>query len=156
MYDAYFNKIYRFLYWQTSDKVLADDFTGEVFTKAWQKYEDFNGKYPQAWLYKIARNLVTDHWRKKRDERVDDKMLDLIADDKPTAAEQLDKQTQEVFLKRALDSLENRVRQVITLRLVENVSAAETAKRLDLSESNVRVLQHRGLKQLRKWYDANN
>src|SRR4051812_8880743 len=101
MYHLYFDKIYGFLYWQTRDQMLAEDLTGEVFTRAWQKMGSFSGRYPQAWLYTIARNLLTDHWRSKRPLPLDEDFAGQIPDQRATAAEQLDAKSEAAALKKA-------------------------------------------------------
>lgn len=155
MYNLHFDKIYRYLYWRTGDGALADDLSADVFTRAWQKIDDFDGRHPQAWLFTIAKNLLTDHRRKKSDLQLDEKTAMQIPDSRASAADEIDAQSEQAKLRRALASLPLQVRQVVILRVVENNSAKQTGQLLGLSEANVRVLQHRGLKSLRKWYEAN-
>src|SRR5689334_4808464 len=66
-YLTYADKIYRFLYWQTNDQALAEDLTGEAFSRAWRRRQSFRDGSPQAWLFQIARNLLIDYRRKRKD-----------------------------------------------------------------------------------------
>ena len=58
-YESYADKIYRFLYWQTRDQALAEDLTGEAFSRAWRGRESFRDGSVQAWLFSIARRVAT-------------------------------------------------------------------------------------------------
>src|SRR5471032_587106 len=71
-YQRYGQPIYRFLYWQTRDPHLAQDLTSAVFERAWRARASFRGGSLQAWLYRIARNALTDHWRKKKELYLED------------------------------------------------------------------------------------
>lgn len=49
------------------ERELALDFTQEVFVRAYASLRSFETQYKfSTWLYKIASNLVIDHWRKKK------------------------------------------------------------------------------------------
>lgn len=71
-YDQYADEIYRFCLFKVSDSTRAEDFTQDVFTRFWQTLRD--GKtvtHPRALLYTIARNRITDWYRKKKEESLD-------------------------------------------------------------------------------------
>ena len=66
LYDVYASEIYRFISLKISTREQAEELLQETFLKAWQalpklKLQDL---YFRAWLYRIARNLVADHYRK--------------------------------------------------------------------------------------------
>ena len=69
LYDRFVDKIYKYIYYKVGAKSDAEDLTAQVFLKAWEAI----GKYRvterpfSAWLYRIAHNLVVDHFRTKRD-----------------------------------------------------------------------------------------
>lgn len=49
------------------DRELALDFTQEVFVRAYASLRSFKSEHKfSTWLYKIASNLVIDHWRRKK------------------------------------------------------------------------------------------
>ena len=67
IYDLYFKKIYRFLYYRVSHKEIAEDLAEEVFLKALTKLSSITeDKAFEGWLYQIARNLVIDYYRQKK------------------------------------------------------------------------------------------
>ena len=60
VYRTHSPAIYRFLLWRTKDSMLSEDLTGDVFMRAWRARRRFHGGSVQAWLYRIARNALTD------------------------------------------------------------------------------------------------
>ena len=67
-YDLYTDSIYRYIYFKVGQDEEARDLTSEVFLKAWNYIQDnkiTDYKTLKALFYKIARNLVIDHYRRK-------------------------------------------------------------------------------------------
>jgi len=66
LYDLYFDKIYRYVYFRVRKQTEAEDLTQEVFIKALKAIGTYKiGKTPfAAWLFRIAHNQVIDHVRK--------------------------------------------------------------------------------------------
>lgn len=147
-YESHSKAIYKFLFWRTKDVQLSEDLTSSTFGKAWASRKSFRGGSEQAWLYRIARNVLVDYWRKKKELFVED-TDDLQADVRPSAGELLDKKMQLHDLQKALDKLPEDMHAVITLRFIEGQTCRQVATTLNLSESNVRVIQYRALKKLR-------
>lgn len=84
LYRAHVQAIYRYIVHRLNDTQLAEDFTADVFTRAWKSinaYQD-QGKPFLAWLYRIAHARVVDHYRRqgRRPEEAD-------LDDQPIAAQ---------------------------------------------------------------------
>jgi len=147
VYLTYSDKIFRFLYWQTRDPYLAEDLTSEVFLRAWQSWNRFDGNHLQAWLYRIAKNLLVDHWRKRQPVP-----LDAVPEPAYDArlAERLAQDHEIEQVSRALASLPEKMRTVVTFRFLEDWSCREVAELLGTSEGHVRVLQYRALRKLRE------
>ncbi|PIU15604.1 RNA polymerase subunit sigma-70, partial [bacterium (Candidatus Gribaldobacteria) CG08_land_8_20_14_0_20_39_15] len=63
IYDQYINKIYRFIFLKVNSQEIAQDLTSETFLRGWESFKEKNEEIEniQAFLYRIARNLVTDH-----------------------------------------------------------------------------------------------
>ena len=147
MYQTYADDIYRFLLVHVHDAQLAEDLTADTFTKAWNQFGTFKGKHGRAWLYTIARNCLTDHWRKKRPAPLDEN-FDII-DDAPSHEERMDKKMRARAVIKAVNGLPHDMKSVVTLRFLQGFSVRDTAAALDLSEANVRVIQYRALKKLK-------
>ena len=148
MFENYYKPIYRFLLWRTRDRHLSEDLTSVVFEKAWYSRDKFDGVSPQAWLYKIARNALIDYWRLKKSVPLENE--DRLESKDSEIGEVMDANLRLESLRHALTKLPAEMRTIITLRFIEGISAKEVGERLHISEGNVRVIQYRALKQLRK------
>lgn len=146
MYNAYANDIFRYLYVHTRDHALAEDLTADTFTKAWANLDSFNFKQPRPWLYTIAKNLLTDHWRKNHATSLEDEEP-VSADE--SIEEQMDQQLTNETIQAAVAKLPSEMKSVVTLRFVLGYSARKTAESLGTTEGNVRVIQYRALKKLK-------
>ena len=81
LYDLYIKKIYNFIYYKTHHQETAEDLVSIVFTKALKKINTFdNSGTFSAWLYRIARNTVIDHYRtKKLDYNISNKVYNTFS-----------------------------------------------------------------------------
>jgi RNA polymerase sigma-70 factor (ECF subfamily) len=150
-YESHSKRIYQFLYWRTQDSALSEDLTSSVFEKAWRSRRSFHGGSVQAWLYRIARNSLTDHWRSKKAIAVDDidSLAEATTDDHVDAA--IDASLQAEQLKKALSKLPKTMRTIVELRFIKNQSARQVAEQLNITENNVRIIQYRALRKLRTY-----
>jgi RNA polymerase sigma-70 factor (ECF subfamily) len=148
-YLTYAEKIYRFLYWQTRDQALAEDLTGEAFSRAWRRRDSFSDGSVQAWLFQIARNLLIDYRRKRKELPLDESGEIMGSLQQDGVAAQAVRADQIWQMHQAIDTLPDNLRGVTVLRFIEELSVREVAEILDLSEGNVRVLQFRALQRLR-------
>ena len=67
LYDRHHESIFRYVRSRVGDQGLAEDLTGEIFTRMLAALPDYRlrGTPFRAWLYRIAHNLVVDHYRKE-------------------------------------------------------------------------------------------
>jgi RNA polymerase sigma-70 factor, ECF subfamily len=65
LYDAYLERVYRYVFFRVTDEETAEDLTSQVFLKAWEHLDHYQLTSTPflAWLYTIARNQVIDHYR---------------------------------------------------------------------------------------------
>jgi RNA polymerase sigma-70 factor (ECF subfamily) len=150
LYRAHVQAIYRYIAYRVNDAQLADDLTADVFTKALQslgRYED-QGKPFVAWLYRIARARVIDHYR-RTDRRpaesdVEDEPLPIDTDmDAPMIRRQA-----AVVLRAAIAELTDDQQQVIILRFVEGHRIETVAQLMGKQPNAIKALQHRALRAL--------
>src|ERR1044071_3275081 len=68
LYDVYVERVSRYIYFRVSEEFEMEDLVSQVFLKAWENLDRYKpGTSPFiAWLYTIARNLVIDHYRTKK------------------------------------------------------------------------------------------
>ncbi|HLD27475.1 MAG TPA: RNA polymerase sigma factor [Patescibacteria group bacterium] len=152
LFDKYSAKIYRFIYYKVSSAEIAEDFTSQCFLKIWEQISSgAKVRSFQSWMYKIARNLVIDYYRSREREE-----LPLIYQEEEIQSEvkvDPDKNLDKDFLEKVLLNLNVEVREIITLRFIEELSIKEIAKIVDKSPANVRVIIHRALKELNKYVE---
>lgn len=69
-FEAYLEKyrgpIYSYVMRLVRDDATAEDIAQETFVRLYKKMDEIRDKTASAWLYRVARNLVTDYVRKKR------------------------------------------------------------------------------------------
>jgi len=160
IYDQYIDKIYRFVFLKVNSREVAEDLTAETFLRGWKVYQKIqNSKIknekeienPQAFLYQIARNLITDHYREKGKRQLVSADCVPIADPRSNIEEKTQFDSDLEMIKTALANLENDDYQnMVILYYIEDLSVPEIAEITGKSETNVRVIIHRALKALRK------
>ncbi|MHC4841206.1 MAG: RNA polymerase sigma factor, partial [Planctomycetota bacterium] len=64
--EKYRGPIYSYVMRLVRDDATAEDIAQETFVRLYKKMDEIRDKTASAWLYRVARNLVTDYIRKKR------------------------------------------------------------------------------------------
>jgi len=150
IYDRYVKKIYRFIFLKVNSPEVAEDLTSEVFLRGWESFKSGEKiENIQAFLYQIARNLVTDFYREKGRAQVISAEWEMI-DLRKTPEEKALLSSDLKIVREALDRIPDSQREVIILRYVNDLSIKEIAQILDKSEEAVRVSLHRALQALKK------
>jgi RNA polymerase sigma-70 factor (ECF subfamily) len=150
LYRQYVDPIYRFIYRRTLERMTAEDLTSVTFMKALEKigtYDPSKGVFG-AWLYRIARNSITDHYRTHRPHEDIEDVWDLSSAD-DVAMDTNDRLMYDK-LKDALQKLGAEKREIVTLRLWEGLSYKEIAALTGKTETNCKVIFSRTIDQLRK------
>lgn len=157
VYEKSSNAIFRFCYFRTGDREKAKDLMQETFMKAWVKmtenkiqFENFN-----AYLYRIAKNLIVDDIRKKKESSLEAMMEKGFQKGEDNEEEMKIKIEAEKAIN-AIGQLDDDYREVITLRYIEELSIGEIAQVMKVSENLVSVRINRGLKQLNKILNKSN
>lgn len=150
LYDAYMERIYRFVYFRVEDQPTAEDITSQVFLKAWSNLDRFRfGRTPYlAWLYTIARNAVIDHYRTRKVATALDDVQLSQPDHSEAVDNQIDLTAEMESVKSALRTLTEDQQKVLTLKFIEGMSNNEIARHLGKREGAIRALQMRGLQAL--------
>ena len=149
LYDEYIQKIYNFIYYKTHHKETAEDITSQTFFQALNHIDQCDpNQHFSSWLYRIARNAVTDHYRALQPSVAIEDVWDLA--DTSDVAHTVDTtqalESIAVFMK-GLPSVQ---RDVLMLRFWQDMSFAEIAEIIGKSEDNCKVICSRALTQLRK------
>ncbi len=150
LYDRYLDKIYRFVYYKTFSKETAEDITSDIFHKALVKigsYDSEKGTF-SAWIYRIARNTVIDYYRTNKSEVSIEDVFDIAVDER--TVESLDAIAGLKKVTDYLQTLNSKQREIIVLRIWEELSYKEIATIVDGSEDSVKMAFSRGIKELRE------
>ncbi len=172
IYDQYIDKIYRFVYLKVNSQEIAEDVTSKVFIKAWEYYQkeeiypvksasqseavsreagQFDRvKNPGAFLYQIARNAVVDHYREKgRTNIVSVDASPEIVDPGENAQNKAILSADINIVKKAIQKLKKEHQDIIIWHYLEDMPIDNIAKLMDKPAGTVRVMLHRGLKDLK-------
>lgn len=149
-YERYLNEIQRYVFYRVADRFEAEDLTEMVFLKAWEALPLAGSPIlnPRAWLYRIAHNIVVDHYRASGANV--DLSARLLLDGHPSLEHQIQDRDEQHQLAGLIQSLDAQLQQVIACRFVGGMSHAETAQIMGIKEGHVRVLQLRALQKLRR------
>ena len=151
LYEANFDKIYRYVALRIGNKMEAEDMTQQVFLNALQSLPSFKWKGISfsAWLFRIAHNQVVDYLRKKTRQAtapLDESIVDTESNPQLVAEHRLDMEQ----LASATERLTEAQREVISLRFAGELPIAQVAKIIGKSEGAVKALQHSAIVALRK------
>lgn len=149
LYDLYIDKIYRFLFFRVHHKELAEDLTSQTFLQAYDKIHQYNADKGAfgAWLYRVARNLMIDEMRRKKPTDNIDNHYDL--QDKTNIEADTDRELTSEAVQKFLGTLPEDARELITLRLWDELSYAEIAVLTGKSEGALKMQFSRLIKELR-------
>lgn len=149
LYDLYLEKIYRFIYYRVSHRETAEDLSSQTFLKALKSISssNFSGKNFSAWLYKIAYNNVIDHYRSNKKEMDLDKVFDLSSDE--NLPEQTDKNQRIDLIRKATEFLSPKQKDVLIMRVWDELSYKEIALISGDSEENCKVIFSRAVDKLK-------
>lgn len=155
IFESLSKKIFKFIYFKLSDYEKAEELTSTVFVKLWQSIEkNTEIENDKALAFKIASNLVIDEYRKKKEKVVNlesvNETLASSEDDFVTKIGSVD-ELKELYNK--INLLSDNYKEIITLHYLNDLSVTEIAEILNKSETNIRVLLHRAIKELKNKYE---
>lgn len=150
LYNRYVHKIYRKCLSMTQDSEKAQDFTQDIFLKAFNKLEAFQQRSSfSTWLYSIAYNYCADQLRlaKRLQTTTLDADLDLAQAD--TDESQLHEDSL-YLMKLAMESLSPDERKLLRLKYEDNMSIEEIAQCYNLKTSAVKMRLKRSREKIQK------
>ncbi len=153
LYKHYSKPLYYFLWKLSGSAHAAEDLTQETFVRATISLYTYEGEEARAWLFKVARNLYIDEWRKRK-RRQAIPLLNLLRTDEDFVSpyglpeETVLAEEQLSDIKELLGFLPEHYRTILYLREAENFSYAEIETTMELSADQVKVTLHRARKKL--------
>lgn len=152
VYEKHADELFRYSFFKTGEREQSLEIVQEVFMKAWAGMQrGMVMDNPKAFLYASTRNAVTDWYRKKKAISLDELHEAGFDAEHETNGNSFDGlEAERILAKTGL--LEDKYREVIILRFVNDLTVTEIAELLDEKENNISVRIHRALEKLRKIY----
>src|SRR5690606_28125806 len=120
LYERYSTQIYRFCYRKVGDPAGANDLTAQIFVRAIgriDRYKARPGATFRSWIFTIARNTITDRWRRLKPTNPLDPLLHTLIDQDPSPEEHALHEDELSRLFAVLDYIPGTQRDIIELRL---------------------------------------
>jgi RNA polymerase sigma-70 factor (ECF subfamily) len=149
LYAAYAQSIFQYVSFRVDSRMTAEDLTAEVFLRMVRGISTFEdrGLPFGAWLFRIAGNLIIEHFR--QDKRVTFTVLsDDERGDDSESFRRVENEEDRQRLMAALSLLPQEYQDVLILRFMQSLSHSEVAAILGKSDVAIRSIQHRALKAL--------
>lgn len=157
LFNAYYDKVYAFLYARTGNIALAEDLASQTFIKIAEHYKSYQAEKGalSTWIFTIALNEMRSHFRCHQGRET--ATLDILAEIPGNADTEADfvrgEERRELLTLLAL--LDERDYSVVTLKYYGGLSNGEIGRILDLSETNVGTILNRALKKVRRhWAES--
>lgn len=142
---AYAAELYRYAYWLTRDRFIAEDLVQETFTRAWGARSSLrDARAAKGWLYTILRREHARLFERKRLDVVDDHDLDAIED------QRLGDVSAGVELREALHALPVAYREPLMLQVLGGFTCEEIADMMNMKVGAVMTRLSRARTVLRK------
>ncbi len=163
IYENYVGYIYRIIFEVLQSKENAEDVTSDFFIRLWDKAEQFKpGSGHKGYLAVMARNMAIDFLRKHKKEELTALMQDLGADaeeekrqgvklspaDTGSSVEQ--EVVESMTVKQALDTLKPSERQIVSLKILGELTFKEIAQCMEIPMGTVTWKYQNAIKKLRR------
>ncbi len=152
LYEAYFEKIYRYVAIKIGNRTEAEDLTQQVFVNALESIGSYKTREVpfSAWLYRIAHNQIVDTLRKRsrRPTLELDESMPIPAEGDLVEETELKLQTKELV--EAAKKLTKLQQEVIALRFGADLPIAQVAKVMGKTEGAIKAMQHSAVAALRR------
>lgn len=146
--ERYYDDIYRFCLYLTGQENDSYDNTQEVFFKFIKYLKAYKHKNLKGYLLTIARNMCSSYFYCKKT------MEDVEALEMPEKNAQIEKVENKLVLWRLLQELPTEQREIVILRIYEELTFKEIAKMLGINISTVKSRYRLGITHMRKWLEV--
>lgn len=165
LYSHFYNQIYYYVYSRVNDQHYAQEITSDTFLSLVEGIHKYEGKSSfKNYLFGIAKNKLRDYIRNKyksSDFVLESNFAENTFDHVATEEE---KDVDEIAYRKKIRKILNKIKKnmkaryavVLDLRFNQMNSVEETAKMLNLTPNNVKVIQHRAIKQAKAIWEEMN
>jgi len=138
----------------------ADDIAQEVFLKVYTKADSFKGESSfSTWLYRITVNRCIDELRRRKNKIISYetefnqeeklKLKDVLASRENDITEKLRQKELQDIIQKAMDSLPEKYRIILTLKEIEGLSYKEISQIMKISLAKVKIWLFRARQKLK-------
>ena len=146
---AYSADLYRFIYWLSRDRCVAEDMVQETFAKVWKAWHQLRDETAvKAWLFKIARNEYMRTFQRKRI------VADVDIEDVEIGVDH--NISDELAMRQAVASLPESYREPLLLQVLGGLSCSEIAEELGITDGAAMTRLTRARQALRKLWEPDS
>ncbi len=148
LYHRHVGRIYRYHLARSGDAEDAQDLTSQTFLAALERIDTYRGEAVfLGWLFGIASHKAGDHYRRRRLNLPLESADELMATD-PLPEDVASQRSQMALVSQALGDISPERAEALVLRVFAGMSAAEAGQVMGKNEAAIRMLVHRGLRDL--------
>lgn len=141
LFKQYQSSLYLYLYRMCGSPETAEELVQETFYRAMVSMKAEHAKYARAWLYKVARHLFIDWYRKYRGEKQMNQELEKqgVENTYRTPEEVLTAREHTIRIQQVMKKLPEQYRTILLLREMNELSYKELCEILDMNMNQVKV-----------------
>ena len=153
LYERHHMRLLSFFMRMTGDRPLSEDLVQESFVRILRYRESFRGDEGEfaMWMYRLARGLMVDHFRKSPRRRTME-LDDTLAGNEPSAVDRIESDESADLMRRSILALSPEKREVLVLHRFHFKKFTEIAEILDCSVGAAKTRAHRAMRDLRRIY----
>ncbi|MCF7918075.1 RNA polymerase sigma factor [Candidatus Gracilibacteria bacterium] len=160
IFEMFFDKIFRYVSFRVAEEE-SEDIVSDVFLKVVESLHSYHARPKvgfNAWIFRIAHNTLIDFYRRKKDflgledEDSEDFFIQ-IPDENPLPHEMVNQILTNKRLYEILKKLPPLQREILELKYLEDMSNSEISEITGKNEGNIRVIQLRALREIRKMWE---
>lgn len=150
LFDRWLPKIYGYIYRRIGHRETAEDLASRAFEKAYGAIRSFDAKKGSwsSWMYRIATNVLYDHYRVAKDVVLLEEDAAEAVPSKENLNLLVDRGFEAVRVRAAMQGLPERYKSAIALRFFEERTTEEMMEILKVKRGTLAVLMHRSLRAL--------
>lgn len=143
---VYMDDLFRYAYWLSGNRSVADDLVQETLVRAWKSMDKLNDvKAAKGWLLTILRRENARRFERKRPQE-----SEMPTEELPATRTDYDTSTEAFVLRQALQELPEEYREPLLLQVIHGYSQKEIAEHLGLSVAGAGTRLFRAREKLRE------
>ncbi|MEP3245580.1 MAG: sigma-70 family RNA polymerase sigma factor [Sneathiella sp.] len=140
LFEYFAPRVKSYVFRLGSDDTMAEELAQQAMLQVWRKAHLYDASKAAAstWIFRIARNLRLDHYRKERHFDYDDHDFSLIEDETDSPEIQTDRNQSGRLVRSALKTLPSDQLEVVKLSFYEGLSHGEISDQLNVPLGTVK------------------